>query len=436
MDVVRASIPLFFLLIGLEVAVARLRRRPLYRLSDSISDLSCGILSQLAGIGIALATLAAFAWVGRHFAIQHFLPLPGWISRSPFSAESGFPGVGLDAVALASWGAVFLLDDFAYYWMHRLSHVVNLLWAGHVVHHSSEEFNLTVALRQSSLHGFMSWVFYMPLALLGVPATMWLVCHALNLVYQFWIHTREINRLGPLEWVLNTPSHHRVHHGVNPEYQDKNFAGTFIIWDRLFGTFEPERAPVVYGITKPLASWNPLWANVHVFADIARNARAARGWKDRLRAVFGHPGWRPRTLGPPTVPVPVTPDAFVKFEPPVPGRLRAYALVQFVVVLLASVAFLNAAGSLPAGQIMAGIFYIALSLVNVGGVLEARSWASVSEVARLAVLGGTSALLWWQGTGPGWVLAAAMIFAVASIAWVVILRPRFGPSDARAILVM
>jgi hypothetical protein len=226
-----------------------------------------------------------------------------------------------------------------------------------------------------------------------------------------------------------------VHHGVNPEYQDKNFAGTFIIWDRLFGTFEPERAPVVYGITKPLASWNPLWANVHVFADIARNVRAARGW-DRLRAVFGHPGWRPPQVGAPTVPGPVSPETFAKFEPPVPGRLRVYALVQFVVVLIGSIAFLEAARSLPAGQLMAGIFYIALSLVNVGGVLEARSWASVSEVARLTVLGGVAAWLWWQGTGPTWLVAAALVFAAVSIAWVVILRPRFGPSDARPILVM
>ena len=436
MDVVQASIPLFFLLIGLEVAVARLRRRPLYRLSDSISDLSCGILSQLAGIGIALATIAAFAWVSRHFAIQHFTSLPEWISRNPFPARDSFPGVALDLVALASWTAVFLLDDFAYYWMHRLSHVSNILWAGHVVHHSSEEFNLTVALRQSSLHGFMSWVFYMPLALLGVPVTMWLICHALNLVYQFWIHTREVDRLGPLEWVLNTPSHHRVHHGVNPEYQDRNFAGVLIIWDRLFGTFEPERAPVVYGITKPLLSWNPLWANVHVFADITRNARATRGWRNRLRAVFGHPGWRPPETGAPTIPGAVSPETFVKFEPEVPDRLRLYALVQFVVVLLGSIALLEAAGSLRAGHLTAGIFYIALSLVNIGGVLEARSWASVSEVARLTVLGGAAALLWWQGTESGWILAGAMVFAVASLAWVVILRPRFGPSDARPVLVM
>jgi hypothetical protein len=227
-----------------------------------------------------------------------------------------------------------------------------------------------------------------------------------------------------------------VHHGVNPEYQDKNFAGTFIIWDRLFGTFEPERAPVVYGITKPLASWNPVWANVHVFADIARNVRAARGFSNRLRAVFGHPGWRPPELGAPTVPGPVSPESFVKFEPQVPGWLRLYALVQFGVVLVGSVALLEAVGSLSAGHLMAGTFYIAVSLVNIGGVLEARSWASVSEVARLTVLGGAAALLWWQGTGPAWLLAAAMVFAVASVVWVVVLRPRFGPSDARPILVM
>lgn len=436
MDVVQASIPLFFLLIGLEVAVARLRRRPLYRLSDSINDLSCGILSQLAGIAIALLTIAAFAWISQHAALQRFTSAPEWIARTPFPSREGFPGFGLDGVALAGWTVVFLLDDLAYYWMHRLSHVVSILWAGHVVHHSSEEFNLTVALRQSSLHGLMSWVFYMPLAFLGVPVTMWLVCHGLNLVYQFWIHTREIDRLGPLEWVLNTPSHHRVHHGVNPEYQDRNFAGVLIIWDRLFGTFVPEREPVVYGITKPLGSWNPLWANVHVFADIGRNVRASRTWRERIRSVFGHPGWRPAALGEPTVPGPVSPGSFVKFEPALPAGLRAYAGAQFLAVLVGSVVLLNAAGTLAPAPLMAGVFYVALSLVNIGGVLEARAWASVSEVARLAVLGGAAALLWWRDTQPPWILAAALLFAIASIVWVVVLRPRFSSPDPRPIMVM
>jgi sterol desaturase/sphingolipid hydroxylase (fatty acid hydroxylase superfamily) len=418
MDVVRASIPLFFLLIGLELVVARVRRQPLYRLSDSISDLSCGILSQLTGIFLTVAIVAAFAWVGGHWAIQNVLAVPVW-SNAPLA-----------------WAAVFLLDDFAYYWMHRYSHEINLLWAGHVVHHSSEEFNLTVALRQSSLHGLMSWLFYLPLALLGVPVTMWVVCHGLNLIYQFWIHTREVNRLGPLEWVLNTPSHHRVHHGVNPEYQDRNYAGALIVWDRLFGTFEPEVAEPVYGITKPLASWNPVWANIHVFGEIWRTARAARTWKDRLRAVFGHPGWRPPELGPRVLPGPVSVQTFVKFDPPVPRGLKQYALVQFVAVLLASVALLDGASRLPLGSAPAAVFYLVVSLGNIGGVLEARSWAGVSEVMRLVVLGGVAALLIGTGRGPAALLVPAVGFALLSLVWMLRLRPLLTSTDQRAVMVM
>jgi hypothetical protein len=313
---------------------------------------------------------------------------------------------------------------------------VNLLWAGHVVHHSSEEFNLTVALRQSSLHGFMSWLFYMPIALLGVPVMMWLICHALNLVYQFWIHTRHVNRLGPLEWVLNTPSHHRVHHGVNPEYQDRNYAGTLIIWDRLFSTFEPERAEPVYGITKPLMSWNPLWANLHVFGEIWTHARAASSWRDRLRAVFGHPGWRPAELGEPIVPRPVSVETYGKYEPPVPDGLRVYAFLHFVVILVASVILLQAASRLPVGQLLASGFYVALSLANVGGMLEARSWVAPSELVRLAVLGGACGVLLASGAGPAWLLGAALVFAAGSAAWLLRLRPLLTSPDPRAIVAM
>jgi alkylglycerol monooxygenase len=430
MDVIQASIPLFFALIGLELLVARFRRRSVYRLGDSVSDLSCGILSQFAGIFIALGTVLAFAWVSAHARIQLVLPVPEWIFRNPFG------GGGMALAALGSWLLVFLLDDFAYYWMHRTSHVVNLLWAGHVVHHSSEEFNLTVALRQSSLHGLMSWVFYMPIALLGVPVTMWLICHALNLVYQFWVHTREIDRLGPLELVLNTPSHHRVHHGVNPEYQDRNFAGMLIVWDRMFGTFEPEVAPPVYGLTKPLRSWNPLWANVHVFGEIAAKLRAARTWGERWRAVLGHPGWVPPALGARTVPGPVSPETFHKYDPQVPADLRRYAVSQFLAVLLASVAVLNAASTLPAASLVAATFYVLLSLGNIGGILEARAWSGPSEIARLLILGGVSGVLLAGGTGSPWLLAAAIAFALLSLRWILRLRPLLTSSDARAVMVM
>ena len=471
MDVIQASIPFFFLLIGVELLVARLRRRPLYRLSDSISDLSCGILSQLAGIFIVLLTIAGYGWVQTHWAVQQWLPVPAW-----------------RAVPLA-WLAVFTLDDLAYYWMHRSSHVVNILWAGHVVHHSSEEFNLTVALRQSSLHGLMSWLFYLPIALLGVPVTMWLVCHAVNLVYQFWIHTREIGTLGPLEWVLNTPSHHRVHHGINPEYQDRNFAGTFIVWDRLFGTFEPERAPVVYGITRPLRSWNPIRANIHQFEEIWRLQKACRSVPDKLRAVFGHPRWKPQNSGPqisqmgqgPQIsqieqmvgaPHPaslsagapptsvtsaqsmgkpsaqsvgkpfvqsvggLTPETFAKYEPPVPPALRRYAAVHFAVALVGSLALLQAAPRLAPPELLAGMFYLTVSLGGIGGVLEARSWAGVSEAMRLAVLGAATLVLLATGAGPGLLLGLAAAFAAGSLVWIVRLRPLLTSSDVRAVVAM
>lgn len=430
MDVIQASIPLFFALIGLELLIARLRRRPLYRLNDSISDLSCGILSQLAGILISLGTILAFGWVSTHWGVQRFLPVPEWIYRSPFA------GGGIELLALASWAIVFVLDDLAYYWMHRFSHTSHLLWAGHVVHHSSEEFNLTVALRQSSLHGFMSWVFYLPLALLGVPVMMWVVCHALNLVYQFWIHTRTIDKLGVLEAVMNTPSHHRVHHGINPEYQDKNYAGTFIVWDRLFGTFEPERAEPVYGLTKPLASWNPLWANVHAFRDIWKNLRAARTSRGRWKAVFGHPGWRPTPLGPPIVPQPVSVTTYVKYEPPLPTPLKAYALVQFVGVLAGSMALLSAVGRLPPAHLLAGVFYAMLSLGNIGGILEARTWAGQSEVVRLIVLGVVAFGLAATGVIPLWATGLALLGAIGSVIWMIHLRPLLTSSDPRAVMVM
>jgi sterol desaturase/sphingolipid hydroxylase (fatty acid hydroxylase superfamily) len=172
--------------------------------------------------------------------------------------------------------------------------VVNLLWAGHVVHHSSEEYNLSVALRQSSLHGLFTWVFYLPLALLGVPAEMFIACYALNLVYQFWIHTEIIGRMPRwFEAVMNTPSHHRVHHAINPRYLDRNYAGVFIVWDRLFGTFEAEREDdrPRYGVVRQLGSFNILWAALHEWVGIVRDLLNAPGWRNKLSYALREPGW-------------------------------------------------------------------------------------------------------------------------------------------------
>jgi sterol desaturase/sphingolipid hydroxylase (fatty acid hydroxylase superfamily) len=193
-------------------------------------------------------------------------------------------GVLAWAVALVGW-------DFAYYWHHRLEHESRIFWASHVNHHSSRFFNLSTALRQPWTP-FTAMFFFPPLALLGVPPWLIMVAGGLNLIYQFWIHTEVIGRMPRwFEAVMNTPSHHRVHHGSNPEYLDKNYAGVLIVWDRLFGTFTPERARVVYGLTKNITSYNPFVIAFHEYAAIARDVRAARGWRRRCGLLLRGPGW-------------------------------------------------------------------------------------------------------------------------------------------------
>ncbi|HEX6939300.1 MAG TPA: sterol desaturase family protein [Longimicrobiales bacterium] len=419
MGIILFSIPFFFLLIGLELAYSAWSGRRLLRLNDSVADLSCGTLSQISGVFSKLLTVGVYIAVERNLAVQHWLPFtPAWPSGAPFVAYDGFPGFQARGAELASWAAVFLLVDLAYYWSHRLSHRINLLWAGHVVHHSSEEYNLAVALRQSSLHGLFTWIFYVPLALLGIPWQMYASCYALNLVYQFWIHTRAVGRMGWLtELVLNTPSHHRVHHGVNPKYLDRNHAGVFILWDRLFGTFQPEEEEPVYGITRPLRSWNPLWANVHVFWEIARNVARARSWRDRWMYVFGPPGWRPASEGGRVVPREVSRETVEPYDPRVPPALAGYGFAQFAAAVAATLALLRNSASLPLHHTAAAGFWIMISLAGVAGVFEAARWAVPIEASRLIVLAGACAALWSTGTLSPAYAAAAIAFCALSLAW-------------------
>lgn len=189
--------------------------------------------------------------------------------------------------------AAMVAWDFLYYWDHRWMHEVRLFWANHVTHHSSERYNLSTALRQPWSGFLMSWVF-LPLPLLGIPAHHVAKAGQLNLLYQYWIHTETIDKLPkPFEAVLNTASHHRVHHGANPQYLDKNYGGILIVWDKLFGTFEPEVRRVKYGLTKNINTFNPLRIGYHEFIDIARDVRRANNWRDRFGYVFRRPGWSP-----------------------------------------------------------------------------------------------------------------------------------------------
>jgi sterol desaturase/sphingolipid hydroxylase (fatty acid hydroxylase superfamily) len=361
------AIPVFFLLIGIEVLAARVLERDYYRLNDSIADLSCGILQQLLEVFAKGLIFGGYVWVYEGYRL-FTIPPDSWLA----------------------WVGGFLGVDLLYYWFHRTSHEVSAVWATHVVHHQSEEYNLAVALRQGSFQSSMSWVFYLPLAALGLPPLVFLTLSSINTLYQFWIHTRLIGRLGPLEAFLNTPSHHRVHHGRDPKYIDRNHGGTLIVWDRLFGTFKAEEEEPVYGITRPLASWNPVWANFHVWAELVDLARRTRRFSDRLRVFVARPGWRPDDLGGYQPAREVDRATHRKWDVPLPPGLKAYTLVQFVPVLLATAGLLFVQRELPRSLLAAAAAWCVLSLLAFGALHERRPWAFGLEASRLALAAAAS----------------------------------------------
>ncbi|MEO8501433.1 MAG: sterol desaturase family protein [Vicinamibacteria bacterium] len=363
MKLIVASIPLFFILIAIEIVASRVLERRVYRFVDSFADLGCGMIEQLLGVLVKASLVAAY--LALYAKVRLFdLPEASW----------------------AVFAACFLGVDFFYYWFHRKSHEIGAFWAAHSVHHQSEEYNLSVALRQGAFQSFFSWAFYLPLALVGFPPATFITCSALNTLYQFWIHTRLIGKLGPIEWIFNTPSHHRVHHGRNPRYIDRNHAGVLIIWDRMFGTFVPETDEPVYGVVKPLASANPFWANFASWADLISIAARARRVTDRLKPLVAAPGWRPQELGGPLMPPEVSRPADEPRAEPTPKALGAYVFAHFVLILVLTAAALGRASQLGPLTFLAIATFVVVSLVVLSGLLERRPWARPAEAARVLSL--------------------------------------------------
>jgi sterol desaturase/sphingolipid hydroxylase (fatty acid hydroxylase superfamily) len=271
---VYAAIPAFFVLITLEIRrhreLRRAGRRDLvgYERRDTAASLWMGVGNVVVAAAAHGSILALFLFVYEHRIFE--------IGTGPFA-----------------WIALFLAEDFVYYCWHRSSHEVRLLWAAHENHHSSRHYNLSTALRQSWTTPFTTVPFYLCLPLLGFHPLMVQTQVAVSLLYQFWLHTELVGSLGPFEWLFNTPSHHRVHHGTQVEYLDRNHAGILIVWDRLFGTFEPELAPVRYGLTKDIDTFAPFRIAFHEWAAMARQASGARSLREALGYVLRPPGWSP-----------------------------------------------------------------------------------------------------------------------------------------------
>ena len=242
-----------------------------YEVRDTVTSLSMGLGS--VGVGIFYKSLQLVVYA----ALYAVTPLR------------------LDTSLWWVWVVIFFAEDLAYYWYHRCHHEVRILWASHVVHHSSQRYNFSTALRQTWTP-FGGVPFWAPLALIGVPPWAIFLQQSISLLYQFFLHTERVGKLWrPVELVMNTPSHHRVHHGMNNAYLDRNYGGILVIWDRLFRSFEPEGERVVYGLTKQLRTYNPLVVATHEYASIWSDVKAARSWRDRWGYVLRGPGWQPRT---------------------------------------------------------------------------------------------------------------------------------------------
>ncbi|MDQ3263931.1 MAG: sterol desaturase family protein [Myxococcota bacterium] len=404
-NLIALSVPLFFLGIGLELWGARRRGMQVYRLADAVSDIGCGVFQQIAQAFYAAALLALYTGIHARFGQLHF--------------SQGSP-----------WPWVFALVgvEFAYYWWHRLSHEVNFLWAAHVVHHQSEDYNLAVALRQSVVTSFTVFPFYATLAVVGVPPLHFGVAVALSTLYQFWIHTQLVGTVGLLERWLNTPSLHRVHHAINPGYIDKNYGGIVSVFDRLFGTYQPETEPPVYGLVSPLRSFNPLWAQVAYPVELLRRTGRVKRVGDAVRLWLKGPEWSIPGVEEPRLPVPVSPHSYLKFEAHSTPAARLYVLAHFAAILGATFGVMMWGGSLPPWALGVIATLILISLGTFGGLLESRGWAFKLEPLRLAFLVGAAVAI-GRG-GPVMLIAVPVALAVLSAA-VIAVRPELRTAPAR-----
>ena len=387
------SIPIFFVLIGIELVVERITNKKFYRLPDAIANLSCGITSQLSGLFLKVFAIGLYQLLHENFNL--IIWDRTWVY----------------------WVALFLLADLAYYWAHRMSHEINLFWGGHVVHHQSEEYNLSVALRQSSLQVIWTFAFSLPLAFIGFETLDFALMSAFITLYQFWIHTETINKMGWFELIFNTPSHHRVHHGRDPKYIDKNHAGTLIIWDKMFGTFQKEEERPTYGITKPINSWNAVYANVSHYVEMSKDLKQIPTWVDKVKYVFKKPGWLPESLGGYRAAPPVDKATYKKYDTPSSLALNLYVLYQYVLSLIGTSLFLFNAAKFSLGEKAIFTVLISIVVVNCGVLFEKRAWVRYAEWIRIMVYPSLlMAVVYWNAL-PAWLYSVAIVYLISSSLW-------------------
>ncbi len=348
----------------IEYLIGRRRGEQWYKLHDTIANLGTGIGNQVFSLLTKALLVGAYIWIYEQnwLSMQH---APSWYSAL----------------------ICLLAFDFTYYWAHRWSHEINFFWGAHVVHHQSEEFNLAVALRQSWFHNLIAFVLFLPLPMLGFEPMMFFAVAAFVTLFQFWVHTKAIGKLPRwFEFIFNTPSHHRVHHAVDPKYIDKNHAAVFIFWDRIFGTFKEEEEEPTYGVTTQFKSFNPTWANMHYYKEMYDQARQSRTFWDKIRVIWARPGWRPDYLGGHQAPPPVDKEARIKYDTHVEAPLELYAILQFAATLFGMIIFMSRFDEITPFYQWFFAAGIVLSIMICGGIMEQKRWVSIAEYARLLLV--------------------------------------------------
>ncbi|MEC8956408.1 MAG: sterol desaturase family protein [Pseudomonadota bacterium] len=310
-QIIILAIPVFFLLIICEYFYGAYTKKNTYRINDAFTSISIGIISRFP----TLLNLGFQGLIFVYFAEKFSINL-------------------MASNKVITWVVAFIMYDFFYYWMHRFHHEIRVLWATHVVHHHGEDFNLATALRQTSTGFLWKWIFFAPMIMVGVPGEVFVSVAGVNLVYQFWVHTRHIGHLGWMEKIFVTPMNHRIHHAKNKEYIDANYGGVFILWDRIFGTYKAEVETIapIYGTVSALRSWNPIWANFQVFYQMFKDSLETRNLKDKIRIWYSRTNWRPNDIQYKDK----TYGFDEKYNPVITTDMKCFVFFQLIMLILVS----------------------------------------------------------------------------------------------------
>ena len=394
-QVIVIATPVFFLLIGIEFWWGLRKGRNTYRLNDAINSISLGMLSEITKVLTFALRVGIYTAVFTHVAL--------WRNDAFWTSAFG-------------WVLALLFYDFCYYWLHRAGHEVALFWAAHVVHHQSQDYNLSTALRQTSTGSLFGWVFYLPMALAGVPPLVFGVVALIDLLYQFWVHTEHVPKLGWFDRWFCSPSNHRVHHAVNDCYLDRNYGGMLVVWDRMFGSFQEEGEKCVYGTRAPLNSWDPLWSNAEVYWALARDSWHARSWADKVRVWFKPPGWRPADVAARFPKPPFDLQKVERFHPPLTRAMAWFAGVQFAAILGGVALFLWHADQLPLAQAVVWLLALSASLWAVGVAMQGRLSVLEVVVVQAGALATATAAAGFVDLHRVF-KPLAMVLAIAFVAW-------------------